>query len=152
MQPGPRIRSIEEPLRGQRGNVVFPHELAEKFVSASKPGGQNVNKVATAVQLRFKPDDAAKLDHWTKRRLIALAGQRATKDGEIVIEAQEERRQEANRVAARQKLALLLWEASAPPPKKRRKTRPTKASNERRLKSKTRRGEVKRLRQTPEGR
>lgn len=145
----PTIRSIDDPLRGQRGNIIFPHELSEKFVASSGPGGQNVNKNATAVQLRLYPAHAVKLDERTKRRLLELAGSRATKDGEVVIEAQEERRQEANRIAARQRLAALLWEASAPPPKKRRKTRPTKGSVERRLKAKTERGEIKKLRRPP---
>ncbi|OXT02044.1 aminoacyl-tRNA hydrolase [Notoacmeibacter marinus] len=151
MARAPTIRSIDDPLRGQRGNIVFPHELSEKFVAASGPGGQNVNKNATAVQLRLMPAHAAKLDERTKRRLLELAGNRATKDGELVIEAQEERRQEANRIAARQRLADLLWEASAPPPKRRRKTKPTRGSIERRLKAKTQRGEIKKLRQPPGG-
>ncbi|RLQ89227.1 alternative ribosome rescue aminoacyl-tRNA hydrolase ArfB [Notoacmeibacter ruber] len=150
MSRPPNIRTIDEPLRGQRGNVVFPHELGEKFVASSGPGGQNVNKNATAVQLRFDVPHAVKLDERTKRRLIEMAGTRASKDGEIIIEAQEGRRQEANRIAARQRLADLLWQASAPPPKKRRKTRPTKGSIERRLKTKSQRGEIKRLRQTPD--
>lgn len=146
-----RIRSLDDILRGQQGNAIFPHELEEKFIAASGPGGQNVNKVATAVQLRFDPAHAGKVDARTRRRMIELAGSRATKDGEILIESQEAPRQEANRVAARQKLADLLWEASAPPPKKRRKTRPTRGSVERRLKAKAQRGDIKRMRQTPEG-
>lgn len=150
MAQAPKIRSIDEPLRGQQGNVIFAHELEEKFITSSGPGGQNVNKNATAVQLRLMPAHAGKLDARTKRRLLELAGSRATKDGELVIEAQEERRQEANRVRARQKLADLLWQASAPPPKKRRKTRPTRGSVERRLAAKAQRGDVKKMRQSPD--
>ena len=121
-------------------------ELQESFIRSSGPGGQNVNKVATAVQLRFDARNAAGLPEPVRQRTIRLAGQRATKDGVIVIEAARYRTQEQNRADARARLAALVAKAAEPPPPPRRKTKPTKGSVERRLSAKAGRGNVKKLR------
>jgi ribosome-associated protein len=128
------------------GVVIFDDELKESFIRASGPGGQNVNKVATAVQLRFDAAKARGLPERVRDNLVRLAGQRATKDGEIVIEAARFRTQERNREDARQRLAELAAKAAAPPPKPRRKTKPSKGAVERRLKAKSGRSTVKKLR------
>ena len=133
------------------GVVVHDDELDESFVRASGPGGQNVNKVATAVQLRFDAMKARSLPERVRDNLIRLAGQRATKDGVIIIEASRFRMQERNREDARQRLADLVAKAAEPPPKARRKTKPTKGAVERRLKSKAGRSTVKKLRGRPDG-
>lgn len=121
-------------------------ELTEQFVQASGPGGQNVNKVATAVQLRFDAKNSPSLPARVKANALRLAGRRATKDGVIVIEANRFRTQERNREDARERLRALIAEAALPPPKPRKKTRPTRGSVERRLKTKAGRGVVKKLR------
>ena len=127
-------------------SVVIPDgELEEHFVQASGPGGQNVNKVATAVQLRFDARGSSALRSDVKDRLLALAGSRATRDGYIVLDARRHRTQERNREDARMRLAELIRRALEPP-RPRRPTRPTRASKRRRLDAKRRRGEVKRLR------
>lgn len=126
--------------------VVAGWELSEQFVQASGPGGQNVNKVATAVQLRFSARNSPSLPDPVKLKLLRLAGRRATKDGEIVIEANRFRTQERNRQDARERLRALIAEAAAPPPKPRKKTRPSKGAVERRLKAKKSRSGVKRMR------
>ncbi|CAH2395109.1 alternative ribosome rescue aminoacyl-tRNA hydrolase ArfB [Mesorhizobium escarrei] len=126
--------------------VIHPDDLHEDFIRSSGPGGQNVNKVATAVQLRFDAANAPGLSERVRARTIKLAGQRATKDGVIVIEAGRFRTQEQNRADARARLAELIARAAEPPPPPRKKTRPSKGAVERRLKSKAGRGTIKKLR------
>lgn len=125
---------------------IDERNLDERFVRASGPGGQNVNKVATAVQLRYDAANARGLSDYVRQRVIALAGQKATKAGVIVIEAGRFRTQEQNRTDARARLATLVAKAAEPPPKPRKKTRPSKGAVERRLKQKAGRSTVKKLR------
>jgi len=123
--------------------AIEERELDERFVRASGPGGQNVNKVATAVELRFDVG-ASSLPADVKHRLIALAGSRLTADGVLLIDSREHRTQAQNREAARARLAALLREAIAPPPPPRVPTKPTRGARERRLDDKRRRAQTKR--------
>nr|WP_272214295.1 alternative ribosome rescue aminoacyl-tRNA hydrolase ArfB [Marinicella sp. W31]MDC2879354.1 alternative ribosome rescue aminoacyl-tRNA hydrolase ArfB [Marinicella sp. W31] len=114
-----------------------------------RPGGQNVNKVATAVQLFFPLEASPSLPDRVKRNAVRLGGRKVSKEGVLMIEANAHRSQERNREAAREKLKELILTAAAPPPPRRRKTRPTKGSIERRLKAKTGRGTIKKMRGKP---
>jgi ribosome-associated protein len=120
-------------------------EIDERFVRAAGPGGQNVNKLATAVQLRFDVRQSRSLPPEVRARLERLAGRRLTTEGVLVIIAQRHRTQERNREDARERLIELIRRAAVPPVP-RRPTRPTHASRKRRLDSKQRRAKIKRLR------
>jgi len=125
--------------------TIFERELHESFVRSPGPGGQNVNKVATAVQLRFDAGRSPALNEAVRARLARLAGRRMTAGGEIVIVARRFRSRERNRADARARLKALILRA-ATPPAPRRKTRPPAGSRKQRLVTKRRRGDTKRRR------
>ena len=123
-------------------------ELDERFIHASGPGGQNVNKVATAVQLRFDVHRSPSLPDDVRARLVTLAGRRLTKDGVLVIDGRQFRTQERNRDDVRERLFDLIRQATIVPAK-RYKTRPPLSSKRKRLEGKTKRGAIKKARARP---
>ena len=127
--------------------AIDESELVESFIRASSPGGQNVNKLATAVQLRFDVRRSPALTDEVRARLERLAGKRLTREGVLVITAQSHRTQERNRAEALDRLIALIRQAAVRPVP-RRPTKPTKASRQRRLESKKRRGGIKALRRS----
>jgi ribosome-associated protein len=129
-------------------NTVSPQYLRFDFIHSSGPGGQNVNKVATAVQLRFDARNCKSLKPEVRERLYRLAGRSVNSAGEVIIEAKRYRSQQRNREDALDRLARLIEKASVPP-KPRRRSRPTQASKEQRLHSKKRRSQIKKLRGLP---
>jgi ribosome-associated protein len=129
--------------------AIFEHELEEKFVHSGGPGGQNVNKVATSVQLRFDVANSPSLPEPVKARLRKFAGSRLSRKGVIVLVANRHRSQERNRTDARERLVAMIAEAAKPPPPARRATRPSLGARKRRMDTKTKRGAVKKLRGTP---
>jgi ribosome-associated protein len=128
-------------------SITIPgSDLSEQFITAGGPGGQHVNKVATAVQLRFDAVQSMALSERVRDRLLELAGRRASKDGVILIEASRFRTQDRNRQDARDRLRDLILEAAAPPPPPRKKTKPSRGAVERRLQAKAGRSTIKKMR------
>jgi len=157
---GPSRGTVDdrEAARYKAGMIRITHRIAidekeveESFVRSSGPGGQNVNKLSTAVQLRFDVRNSPALPDRVKERVAALAGSRLTQDGVLILIAQRHRTQDRNRADALDRLVELLREAAAPPPPVRRPTKPTKGSQTRRLDSKSKHAATKKLRsQRPE--
>jgi len=141
---------IPDMIRVTPSIAIEEREINEVFVRASGPGGQNVNKVSTAVQLRFDVLHSRSLPEDARERLIRLGGRRVTSEGVLIIEARRFRTQERNRQDARDRLADLVRRA-LDRPKARRPTRPTAASRKRRIEGKQRRAKVKRTRRHPAG-
>jgi ribosome-associated protein len=129
--------------------VISDNEIQEDFVRASGPGGQKVNKVSTAVQLRFNVVKSPSLPEPVRKRLMRLAGHQITEEGFLLIEAKRFRTQEQNRQDARQRLVSLIRQA-AQRPKVRRPTKPPPTAQKRRLNNKRQRSKIKRLRQSPD--
>lgn len=136
-------------IRITRGITVDESEIDLEFVRGSGPGGQHADRAATAVQLRFDVLHSPSLPEPVRWRLMKLAENQITGDGVLIIKAQNHRRQDRNRKEALRRLAELIRQA-ARRPKRRRKTKPTRASEERRLREKRHRSKIKRLRETPD--
>jgi ribosome-associated protein len=131
--------------------ILDDDEVQVRAVRASGPGGQHVNKVSTAIELRFDVRSSPSLPEPVRARLYRLSGNRLTQDGVLVLVAQGSRSQEMNRQAALDRLVELIRKAAEPPPPPRKKTKPTYASKLKRLEGKVRRGNVKAMRGRPRG-
>ncbi|MEP0942865.1 MAG: alternative ribosome rescue aminoacyl-tRNA hydrolase ArfB [Rhizobiaceae bacterium] len=138
------MAEIRIPIYGEL--YILESDLSERFIHSGGPGGQNVNKVATGVQLRYSPRHSATLPWQIITKAEKLAGSRLNSEMEILIQATRYRSQEKNRADARQRLIELLAEAAKPPPPKRRPTRPSMNARRKRVDSKVKRGHTKKLR------
>lgn len=138
------MAEIRIPIAGDM--YILESDLSERFIHSGGPGGQNVNKVATGVQLRYSPRQAATLPWHIIAKAEKLAGSRLNNAGEIVLQSTRYRSQEKNRADARQRLIDLLAAAAKPPPPKRRPTKPSLSARRKRVDSKVKRGQTKKLR------